>query len=73
MNKYQLALLFVVGVLAIIQVQEPPAFLHPDDQEISCRGPIEEDNYEENDILLICDPEGGWIDEDDNMDGGIVA
>ena len=43
MNKYQLALLFVIGVLAIIQVQEPPASLHPDDQEISCRGPIEED------------------------------
>ena len=73
MNKYQLALLFVIGVLAIIQVQEPPASLHPDDQEISCRGPIEEDDYKENDILLICDPEGGWIDNDDNMDGGIVA
>lgn len=73
MNKYQLALLFVIGVLAIIQVQEPPASLHPDDQEISCRGPIEEDDYKENDILLICDPEGGWIDNDDNMERGIVA
>ena len=73
MNKYQLALLFVIGVLAIIQVQEPPASLHPDDQEISCRGPIEEDKYEENDILLICVPEDEWIDNDDNMERGIVA
>ena len=73
MIKYQLALLFFIGVLAIIQVQEPPAFLHPDDQEISCRGPIEEDNYEENDILLICGSPDEHIDNDDNMDGGIVA
>ena len=77
MNKYQLALLFVIGVLAIIQVQEPPASLHPDDQEISSRGPIEEDEYKENgkmhDILLMCVPEDEWIDNDDNMERGIVA
>ena len=84
MNKYLFAALFFVGILAIIQVQEPPAPVHPDEEEslsqsinqtslLVCRGPIIEDNYKEDNILLVCDPEGGWIDEDGNEEGGIVA
>jgi hypothetical protein len=84
MNKYLFAALFFVGILAIIQVQEPPAPVHPDEEEslsqsinqtslLVCRGPIIEDNYKEDTILLVCDPEGGWNDSDDNKEGGIVA
>ena len=84
MNKYLFAAIFFVGILVIIQVQEPPTPVHPDEEEslsqsinqtslLVCRGPIIEDNYKEDNILLVCDPEGGWNDSDDNKEGGIVA
>ena len=84
MNKYLFAALFFVSILAIIQVQEPPAPVHPDEEEslsqsinqtslLVCRGPIIEDNYKEDNILLVCGSPDEFIDSDDNKEGGIVA
>ncbi len=84
MNKYLFAALFFVSILAIIQVQEPPAPVHPDEEEslsqsinqtslLACRDPIIEDNYKEDNIMLVCVSPDEFIDSDDNKEGGIAA
>ena len=84
MNKYLFAAIFFVGILVIIQVQEPPAPVHPDEEEslsqsinqtsiLACRGPIIEDNYTEDNILLVCGSPDEFIDSDGNKEGGIIA